>query len=103
VPHERHVVVNVEIRSPRVVIQILHPPAHDLQRMLVRDTQIFSHQGLPRGKCLRELRLFCWKALSWNSEQQIWIRRETRPLRNACEAEATPGKSAPSSSRSRMI
>ena len=37
VPHQRHIVVDVEIRSPRVVIQILHPAAHDFQRALIRD------------------------------------------------------------------
>src|SRR5204863_1770248 len=81
VPHKRHVVVNVEIRPARFVVHILHPAAHDLQRMLVRDTQIFSHQGLPRGKCFRELRLFRWKAFGWNSKQKIWIRREACPNR----------------------
>ena len=81
VPDERHVVVNVEVRPAGFVVQILHPAAHDLQRMLIRDTQISSQPGLPRGKRLPERRLFRWKSIGRNSEQQIWIRREARPYR----------------------
>ncbi len=77
--HERHVVVNVKIRSPRVVIQMLHPPANDFQRALIRDAEVFPQQGAACGKRLRELRLFRWKTVGWNSKQEIRIRRETRP------------------------
>src|SRR6266849_3427476 len=79
VPYERHVVVNVEIRTPRIVIQILHPSANNFQRALIRDAEVFSQQGAARGKCLRELLLFRWKTIGRNSDQQICIRREARP------------------------
>src|SRR5260370_32239444 len=76
VPYERHVVVNVEIRPPRIVIQILHPPANNFQRALIRDAEVLPQHGWARGKCLRELRLFRWKTTGRNSEQEIWISRE---------------------------
>src|SRR6266481_1464687 len=79
VPDERHVIVNVEIRSPRIVIQILHPPANDFQRALIRDAEVFPKQGAPCGKWLPESRFFGRKAIGRNSEQEIWSRRETRP------------------------
>src|SRR6267143_3876414 len=79
VSHERHIVVNVEIRSPRVVVQMLHPPANDFQRTLIRNAEVLPQQGAARGKCLWELRLFRWKTTGRNSEQEIRIRRETRP------------------------
>src|SRR5437016_6002548 len=75
VPYERHVVVNVEVRAPRVVIQILHPSANDFQRTLIRDAEIFPQQSAARGKRSAECRFFHWKAVGRNSKQKIWVRR----------------------------
>ena len=68
VPDKRHVVVHVEIGAACVVIEMLHPTAHNFEWMPVRDAQVFAKQGLARRKCLDEPRLFCWKAIGWNSK-----------------------------------
>ena len=36
----RHVVVRVEVAAALVVVQILHPSAHDLHRIAIRDAEI---------------------------------------------------------------
>src|SRR5260370_12571396 len=79
VPHERHVVVDIQIRSPRVVIQILHPPANDFQRTLIRNAETICQQGAACGKRFAESRLSGWKAIGWNSQQQIRIWRKASP------------------------
>ena len=75
VPHQRHVVEDVEVRPPRIVIEILHPPAHDFQRTLVGDADVFSQQRAPLRKGLAKIRFFRRKAICRNSEQQIRVRR----------------------------
>ena len=37
---QRHIVVDVEVRAPGVVVQILHPSANDLQRLAIRNAEI---------------------------------------------------------------
>src|SRR6266478_5289466 len=68
VPDKRNVVVHVEIRAARVVIEMLHPAPLDLQWTLVRDAQVFAKIGLASRKRLGEPQLFSWKAIGWNSK-----------------------------------
>ena len=44
----RDVVVSIEITPAFVVVEILHRAAHDVQRLLVRDTQITPEQPVSR-------------------------------------------------------
>src|SRR5437016_9914262 len=79
VPYERHVIVNIQIRSPRIVIQILHPPANDFQRALVRDAEILPQQAATRGKRFAESWLLRRETIRRNAKQKIWVRREACP------------------------
>ena len=47
VPHQRHIVVYIEIRAPRIVVEILHPATHDFQRPLVGNAEIVPQQRAP--------------------------------------------------------
>ena len=44
VPHQRHIVVYVQIRPAGFVIKVLLPATHDFQRLIVRDVEIFPQQ-----------------------------------------------------------
>src|SRR5437879_8894940 len=79
VPYERQVIVNIQIRSPRIVIQILHPPANDFQRALVRDAEILPQQAATRGKRFAESWLLRRETIRRNAKQKIWVRREACP------------------------
>ena len=52
VADNRHIVVHVEKRAPSFVIQILHPAAHKLERLLIRDAQVAADPRPPRGQRL---------------------------------------------------
>ena len=81
VPHDRHIVVNVEKRSPTFVVQILHPATHKLERPRIGDAQVTADPCPAGGECLGLRWLGCGEALGGNAEDQIWIRREARPDR----------------------
>src|SRR5580658_2520126 len=79
VADKRNIIVNVEKSAARVVVEILHPSAGNLQRLLIGDTEVFSKQFAAGGKSLWGIRLLRREALARNAEQQIWIRRERSP------------------------
>ena len=79
VPHQRHIVVCVEIRAPGIVVEILHPPAHDFQRALVGKAQVLSQQHAP---LLESLPFLGRKAIPGNAQQEIRIRRKACPHRS---------------------
>src|SRR5260370_3660511 len=79
VPRERHVVVDIQIRSAGVVIEILDPPANDFQRSRIRNAESICQKGAACGKRFAESRLSGWKAIGWNSQQQIRIWRKASP------------------------
>ena len=102
VAHERDVVVGVEVRAPGLVVEVLRPAAHDLERPAVRDGEVPTEQAPARGQ---------------SSPRASGPRRGKRcagtPRRRLGSGErlvqsarwlgrATPGKSASRPSRSRI-
>ncbi len=58
VPDERHVVIDVEKGAARVVVEVLHPSAHNFQRLLIRNAEIFSEQLAASRKSFRGTRFW---------------------------------------------
>ncbi len=79
VAHEGHVVVNVEEGAACVVVKILHPSAHDFQRLMVRNGEIFPEQVAASSESVRGIWLLAREALGRNAEQQIGVRGERSP------------------------
>src|SRR5947207_11016451 len=79
VPNDLHVIVNIQIRSPRNVIQKLHPATNDFQRALIRDSEIFPQQAATRGKRFAKSWLLRRETIQRNAKQKIWVWREARP------------------------
>ena len=50
VPHKRHVVVHIQECAASVVVEVLHPSAHDFQWTLVGNAEISSEQFAAGGK-----------------------------------------------------
>jgi len=48
--HEWHVVVNIQECAASVVVEVLHPSAHDFQWTLVGNAEISSEQFAAGGK-----------------------------------------------------
>src|SRR5262249_12291567 len=79
VPDQRHVVVDVEVGAPGVVVEVLHPAANDFQRALVRNAEVFSEQRAPLFECFVWICFLRWEAIRWNSKEEIGIGREAGP------------------------
>src|ERR1700730_3592391 len=74
VPDERYVIVCVKIRSAGLIVEILHPAAHNFQRVLIRDGQISSKERAAPREGLRGIRFFSRKSIGRNSQQEIGVR-----------------------------
>ena len=79
VADQRYVVVHVEKGAASVVVKILLPAADDLQRMLIRNAEIFPEQLAPCRKSFLRIRVLRRKAFGGNAEEQIGIGRKRSP------------------------
>ena len=79
VPHQRHVVVRVEIRPPRIIVEIVHPAAHDFQGALVGNAEIFSQKSAPLFERVLKTCLASRESVLGNPEQKIRIGRKAGP------------------------
>ena len=58
VPHERHVVVGVEVRAPRLVVEVLGKAADDLERAPVGQGEVVAEETAPARDAEAEARRF---------------------------------------------
>ena len=79
--YERNIIVNVEKGAAGVVVQVLHPSTHDLQRLMIGNTEISSEELAASRKSFYRTRFRLGETLSRNAEQQIGIGRERSPHR----------------------
>jgi hypothetical protein len=71
VAHMRHVVVHIEKRAAAVIIQVLLPAAHDLERPAVRDAQVAADARLACGQRRFERRRRRRKALGRDAKPYV--------------------------------
>ena len=75
-PHVRDVVDDVEIRTPQIVVQVLHRTAHDRERLAVRDAERRANALAALGQ-ERLARLWPRRAASFGqSEDEVGIGRQ---------------------------
>src|SRR5262249_3896805 len=79
VSNVRHIVVRVDVRSPRLVEQVLHPASHDVEGMRgVRELDVGAEKaltGAQQGSRRRSLS----QTFRWNAENQVRIGTQTEP------------------------
>ena len=85
VAHERHVVVDVEVGAPRVVVEVLAEAAHDLERPRVGEPQARSEQAPARGERLVGARV---RPGSLERDPQQQVRDPARAPRRAAAGSA---------------
>ena len=80
-PHMRHIVVGVQIAPPGFIVKVLHPAAHNLQRLAVTDADIPASVAAARSQqCLRGMRsrAGCCRHCR-NSKYQVRVGRDAAP------------------------
>src|SRR5262245_4568032 len=91
--HVRHIVVSVQITTSLFIEQILHPAAHDLDRLFVSDAQVLAERAAPDRQRFGLVRLPRWKTVFGYAENQVRVGREATP-NVALAREADAGKIA---------
>ena len=77
--NERHVVINVEIGAARVVVEILLPSTHNLQRPAIRNAEIPTQHALSIRQRVCNIFLIRDNSVRCDTQQQIRIRRKIGP------------------------
>ena len=92
VADEGDVVVGVEIGPARLVVEILHPAAHDLERLAVGDAEVAAEELPAGGQGLRLGRLRGGEAVGGDAQDQVGVRARGRSRASAGPGAATPGE-----------
>ena len=79
VAHERDVVVRVEVGAPGLVVEVLRPAAHDLERPAVRDREVAPEEAPSRGQRLRGGLFLGREAIRGDAQQEVGVGRQARP------------------------
>ena len=79
VPHVAHVVDRVKVGATVLIVQVLHPAAHNLERLAIRDTERWADMLRPHFTNLLTVALVGRKKLHGNTHDEVRIGTQAQP------------------------